>query len=245
MQRNQFKGRRIICFMFFTSILCSIVFGQAPKGSKVAAAKPKCSGGWSGTIKYTRTQTKSDNKTVERVSARGQDTRNWEMKYRYKALVAVLDRPDGTSDGKATIEHSFTSDETVDAVEKNSCDRGKTWRDMRGTSTSKTATIANAEGEEANVNVGVNSDGTYTVSVGLPQIRGKVSGETKSTFSGQCTPKEGKTLTMPESDTTVDGHSLTSNGKDKIDQWNPNQISGSFTQTWQDVTETITWNLEK
>jgi uncharacterized alpha/beta hydrolase family protein len=232
--------------MFFTSILCSNLFGQAPRRSKVAAtSKPKCSGGWSGTIKYTRTQSRSDSKTIERVSARGQDTRNWEMKYRYKALVAVLDKPDGTSDGKATIEHSMTSDETVDAVEKNSCDRGKTWRDMRGTSTSKTATVGNAEGEEANVNVGVNSDGTYTVSVGLPQIKGKVSGEQKSTFSGQCTPKEGKTLTMPESDTTIDGHSLTSTGKDKIDQSNPNQISGSFTQTFQDVRETITWNLEK
>jgi pimeloyl-ACP methyl ester carboxylesterase len=232
--------------MFFTSILCSAVFGQGPKGNKVAASsKPKCSGGWTGTIKYTRTQAKSDTKIVDRVSGRGKDVRNWEMRYRYKALVAVLDNPNGTSDGKATIDHSFTSDEKVDAIEKNSCDRGKTWQDMRGTSTSKTETTGNSEGESANVNVGVNSDGTYTVSVGLPQIKGKVSGEQKSTFSGQCTPKEGKTLTMPESDTTIDGHSLTSSGKDKIDQSNPNNISGSFTQTWQDVSETITWNLEK
>ncbi|MFL6466950.1 MAG: esterase/lipase family protein [Pyrinomonadaceae bacterium] len=245
MKRNRFRGRRILCVMFFTSLMSSMVFGQAPRGSKTAANSPKCSGGWSGTIRYTRTQSKTDDKTVDRVSARGKDTRHWEMRYRYKALVAVLDRPDGSSDGKATIEHSMTSDETVEAVEKNSCDRGKTWRDMRGTSTSKTETVGNAEGESANVNVGVNQDGTYTVSVALPQIKGKVKGEQKSSYSGQCTPKDGKTLTMPESDTTLDGNSLTSNGKDRIDASNPNKLSGSFSQTWQDVTETITWNLEK
>jgi len=34
----------------------------------------------------------------------------------------------------------------------------------------------NAGGLEANVNVGVNADDTYTVSVGVPQINGKVTG---------------------------------------------------------------------
>src|SRR5215213_8548427 len=213
MKRNRFEGQRIVCVMFFASILCSMVFGQAPKGGKVAstkAAAPKCSGGWTGTIKYTRTQSKTDTRIVDRVSGRGKDVRNWEMRYRYKALVAVLDNPNGTSDGKATIEHSFTSDEKVDAIEKNSCDRGKTWKDMRGTTTSKTGTTGNAEGESANANVGMNADGTYTVSVALPQIKGKTKGEQTSTYSGQCVPKEGKTLTMPETETSIDGNSLTS-----------------------------------
>jgi uncharacterized alpha/beta hydrolase family protein len=248
MKRNRFKGRRFICALFFTSIVCSMVFGQATKGGKVAANKPaaaKCSGGWTGTIKYSRTQSKSDTKIVDRVSARGKDVRNWEMRYRYKALVAVLDNPSGTSDGKATIEHSFTSDDKVDAIEKNSCDRGKTWQDMRGSTTSKTETTGTAEGESANVNVGMNADGSYTLSVALPQIKGKTKGETKSTYSGQCVPKEGKTLTMPETETSIDGNSLTSDGKDKIDPSNPNRLSGSYSRTFQDVSETITWNLEK
>src|SRR5688572_32402117 len=99
MKRNEYIGRRIICVMFFTSILSSVfsVHAQALKGTKVAANKPaagtKCSGGWSGTVKYTRTQSKTDDKKVDRVSGRGHDTRYWEMKYRYKAMVAVLDEP--------------------------------------------------------------------------------------------------------------------------------------------------------
>ena len=70
------------------------------------------------------------------------------MKYDYKARVAVVESSElnGSSLGKATISHSFSSKEKIDAVEKNSCDRGKTWRDMRGTSTSITET--SGEGRE-------------------------------------------------------------------------------------------------
>lgn len=238
----------IVLIVYMLMFLASIVSTPMPGfGQKAKSATPtaKCSGGWSGTVKYTRTQSLSDTKTEDRVSARGKDTTRTEMKYKYKALVAVLDRPDGSTDGRATIEHAFSSEENTEAVEKNSCDRGKTWRDMKGSFKSKTITTANAEGEQANVHVGVNQDGTYTVSVGTQTIRGKVKGEQTSSFSGQCTAKEGKTLTLPETETGVDGNSLTSDGKDKVDSSNPNQISGSYSRTWQNVTETITWNLEK
>jgi pimeloyl-ACP methyl ester carboxylesterase len=224
---------------------------QAPRGNKVAANKPaaapKCTGGWTGSVKYTRTQGMSDNKTEKRVSGRGQDTRRWEMKYKYSAVVGVTEDPSrpGSSDGKATINHSFTSDETIDAVESNSCDRGKTWKDMRGTSTSKTETTATASEVDARVSVGVNNDGTYSVSVGVPQIKGKTTGEQRSTYSGQCVPKEGKTLTMPATETSVDGNSLTSDGSHRVDPNDPNKLSGSYSTTWQNVTETISWNLQK
>jgi pimeloyl-ACP methyl ester carboxylesterase len=209
-------------------------------------AAPKCSGAWTGTITYTRQQSQSDNKTIQRVSGRGQDTRNWEMKYDYKASIAVVESPakDGTSIGRATISHNFTSNETVDAVEKNSCDRGKSWQDMKGTSKSNTTTSGTAT-VEANVNVGVNSDGTYSVSVGLPQIPGTTTGSQSSSFSGQCTPKEGKTFNLPTTPTTIDGNSLTSDGTTRVDPGNPNKISGSYSKTWQNVTETITWSLQK
>ena len=214
--------------------------------NKTAASAPKCSGAWTGTIRYSRTQSKSDSKTVERVSGRGQDTRNWDMKYDYNARVAVVEAPekDGSSLGKATIEHSFTSIETVDAVEKNSCDRGKTWRDMRGRSKSESKASSSATAD-ANVTIGVNSDGTYTVSVALPQIKGQLSGSQSSEFSGQCTPKEGSSITMPPTETTVDGNSLTSDGKNRIDPNDPNRLSGNYTYTWQGVTESISWNLQK
>lgn len=214
--------------------------------NKTATNAPKCSGAWTGTIRYSRTQSKSDSKTVERVSGRGRDTRDWEMKYDYNARVAVVEAPekDGSSLGKASIEHSFTSIETVDAIEKNSCDRGKTWRDMRGRSKSESKASASATAD-AIVTIGVNSDGTYTVSVGLPQIKGQLSGSQSSEFSGQCTRKEGSSTTMPPTETTIDGNSLTSDGRNRIDPNDPNRLSGSYTITWQDVTETISWNLQK
>ena len=212
--------------------------------SRTAAAK--CSGAWTGTIRYTRAQSMSDSKTVDRVSGRGRDTTRSEMQYQYTANVGVVGSPDGgsSSRGRASISHRFTATETTNAVEKNSCDRGKTWRDMHGTFTSQTQTSASQQ-TEANVSVGVNADGTYAVSVGLPQIQGETTGLQTSSFSGQCTPKEGKTLTMPSTPTTVDGNSLTTDGTHRINPSDPNRISGSYTRTWQNVTETISWNLQK
>lgn len=226
------------------------VLGQTRRPGKVAAnraSRPaKCSGAWTGTIRYSRIQSRSDNKTVERVSGRGKDTRDWQMKYDYQAQIAVIESPegDGTSIGKATITHNFTSTETIDAVEKNSCDRGKTWRDMRGSSKSSTQTTGAAT-VDASVTVGVNSDGTYSVGVGLPQIKGQITGAESSSFSGQCTPKEGRSNSLPPTETTIDGNSLSSDGSDRINVDSPNRISGSFTRTTLDITETITWNLQK
>jgi Predicted acetyltransferases and hydrolases with the alpha/beta hydrolase fold len=220
--------------------------GQTAGANQSKTSAPKCSGAWTGTITYTRVQSMSDNKTTQRVSGRGHDTRNWQMNYNYKAQVAVVEAPekDGRSIGKATINHSFNSTEKISSVEKNSCDQGKTWRDMRGESLSITETTASGTGE-ARVHIGVNSDGTYTVSVGIPSITGKTSGSQSYSYSGQCTPKEGKNLTMPATDTRVDGNAITTDGTHRINPSDPNRLSGSYTQTWQNVTETITWNLQK
>ena len=211
-----------------------------------AATATKCSGAWTGTVTYKRTQSLTNNKIVDRVSGRGQDQTNFEMKYDYNARVAVVESPErnGSSSGRGTVTHSMTSSEVVKATEKNSCDRGKTWQTMTGTSISKTET-SGSEQVEANVGIGVNADGTYTVSVGLPQIQGRMSGSQSSTYSGQCTPKEGKNLTMPPSPTSIDGNSLSSDGTHRVDPNDPNRLSGTFTRTWQNVTETITWNLQK
>ena len=249
-QNHYFK--KFYCLILVFNILISPAFAQAKRaGQTVSANQPKqtaqkCSGAWTGTITYTRTQSMSDNKTVERVSGRGKDTTDWQMKYDYKASVSVIESPEknGSSVARANINHSFSSIEKNSAVEKNSCDRGKTWKDMRGESTSKTETTATGT-ETANVSVGVNTDGTYSVSVGIPPIKGKTTGAQTSSYSGQCTPKEGKNLTMPPTETTVDGNSLTSDGTHRINPSDPNRISGSSSKTWQNVTETITWNLQK
>ncbi|MBX3290463.1 MAG: alpha/beta hydrolase [Acidobacteria bacterium] len=225
------------------------LFAQAKGGGTVAASRKgsaptKCSGAWTGTVTYKRTQSMTNNKTVDRVSGRGQDTTNFEMNYNYSARVSVMEDPQGGSLGRAKVSHSMVSTEKVHAVEKNSCDRGKTWRDMTGTSTSRTE-VAGEATVDANVSIGVNADGTYSVSVGIPQIKGTVSGEQTSSFSGQCTSKEGKNLSTPATPTSIDGNSLISPGTDRINPADPNRISGSYTSTWQNVTETITWSLEK
>jgi hypothetical protein len=220
---------------------------QTAAASQPKPAAQKCSGAWTGRITYTRTQSNSDSKTVERVSGRGQDTRDWRMEYDYKAVVAVIESPEknNSSVGKANVNHKLSSTEKSTAKEKNSCDRGKTWREMSGTFTSKTEVSGDASGLDANVNVGVNTDGTYTVSVGVPPIQGKTTGSQNSSFSGQCTPKDGKNLTLPPTDTTIDGNASTSDGTHRINESDPNRISGSSSKTWQNVTETIDWNLQK
>lgn len=209
-------------------------------------AAVKCSGAWSGTITYTRTQSTTSHKTEQRVSGRGEDKTDFEMGYSYKATVAVTESPErnGSSVGKASITMSMTSTETVVGKEKNSCDRGKSWQEMTGTSTSRTETSGTGK-ENANVSVGVNSDGTYSVGVGIPPIRGKVAGSQESAFSGQCTAKEGKTTNLPPTETSIDGNSLSSDGADKMDPKDQNKLSGSYSKTWLGVTETITWNLRK
>jgi len=233
------------------ALLLCLTAAAVPAQTRRAAAQTKraaaCTGAWTGVVSYSRTQSQTDNKTVPRVSGRGEDVRNWEMRYDYRATVAVLEAPErnGSSAGRASVRHDFSSVETNTARERNSCDRGKTWQEMSGKFTSKTETHSAASGLEANVSVGVNTDGTYTVSVAVPQIKGTTTGEQTSSFSGQCAPKEGKTLTLPPTETTVDGNSLTSDGSHRLDPAEPNRLSGSYTHTWQNVTETITWNLQR
>jgi pimeloyl-ACP methyl ester carboxylesterase len=220
---------------------------QQVSGNQPSKSAPKCSGAWTGNVTYTRTQTMTDSKTEKRVSTRGEDKRDWEMRYNYKASVAVLESPEknGSNQGKARIEHRFSSVDKTVAREENSCDRGKTFQVMTGNFLTKTETTGNATNAEANVNVGVNADGTYTVSVGLPQIQGQTTGKETSSFAGQCQPKKGKDLTMPETPTSIDGNSLTSDGTHRVNPQDPYRLSGSYSKTWENVTETISWNLEK
>jgi pimeloyl-ACP methyl ester carboxylesterase len=238
---------RFLIFFFMGGLLAGSSPALAQATKKTNGSASGSSEAWTGVVTYTRTQSQSDSKTVERVSGRGKDTRNWEMKYDYKATVGVVEAPEknGSSVGKASITHTFTSKETSIAVEKNSCDRGKTWQDMTGTFVSET-NISGQGKEEANVHIGVNSDGTYSVSVGLPEIKGTVSGSQSSAFSGQCTPKKGKNLTLEPTPTTIQGQSLTSDGTARLDPNDPNRLAGSYSLPIPGgVVETISWNLQK
>jgi pimeloyl-ACP methyl ester carboxylesterase len=238
--------RKLFISLLIISVLSNSLFAQKTASTKKAAA-PKCSGAWTGTVTYTRTQSANNDKTVERVSGRGKDTTHFEMSYNYTAQAVIAESPamDGTSIAKATVNHTMTSKETVHGVESNSCDRGKSWKEMSGTSTSTSSTTGDGR-VEANFNVGMNSDGTYSVSIGVPEIQGKVTGSQSSTFSGQCTAKEGKSSSLPATPISLDGHSLTSDGTTRVDPGNPDHISGSYSlKTPGDVTETITWSLKR
>src|SRR5690349_6928308 len=105
---------RFFIFLFVGVLLGGASAALAQTSKKTSAPAGGQSEAWTGVVTYTRTQSQSDNKTVERVSGRGKDTRNWEMKYDYKATVGVVEAPEknGSSIGKASITHNFTSTET-------------------------------------------------------------------------------------------------------------------------------------
>lgn len=229
-------------------LLIGMLSAHAPAHSQAAPPKGQVcqSSAWTGTVTYSRTQTLTDSKTVKRVSGRGEDTKDFQMTYDYQALVAVVeDSPRrGSSTGKATVDHKKTLKETSVAKETNSCDRGKSWQEMTGTFTTESTTTGTGK-DVANVTVAVSDNGTYRVGVSAPRINGITTGSQKSSFSGQCTPKEGKTTSFPAMESPVDGGSLTSNGSHRVDPANPTHLSGSYAETNLGVTERIAWNLEK
>ena len=236
---------------FLLPLLICLVFNAVLPAAAQSAKKAAPAGGakssaWTGTVSYTRTQSLSESKTEDRISGRGKDTRNFSLKYDYKATVGVVEDPQrrGSSIGKANITHSFAATDTTLAVEKNSCDRGKTWQEMTGKFVSE-STVSGTGKEQANVHIGINTDGTYSVSVALPPIQGMASSTQTATYSGQCTPKEGKNLTGGPTPTTIDGNSLTSDGSHRLNPEEPNRLSGSYSSSFAGVTETISWSLQK
>ncbi len=62
--------KQLLITLLITSVLTnSAVFAQkAAVAKNKAASAPKCSGAWTGTVNYTRTQALTDDKTVQRVS---------------------------------------------------------------------------------------------------------------------------------------------------------------------------------
>ncbi|HMS41173.1 MAG TPA: alpha/beta hydrolase [Pyrinomonadaceae bacterium] len=248
MQRGFNFYRQFIALIILLSLSIS-TFAQVKKPTSGGQAKAPatCSGAWTGNITYSKTISMADSKTVERVSNRGKDEKKFEMNYRYKASVAVLEdkTTPGSNIGKAFIEHRFTSVDQTSAEERNSCDQGKTWKVMKGEFESKTEIRGQASGQPAITYVAVNSDGSYSVGISLQPIQGVAKGEEKSSYSGQCQPKEGKNVTMPDTPTNIEGNRMNTNGSHRIDPKDPNKLSGSWSQTLGNSTETITWNLQK
>lgn len=244
MQRGFIFIKQFITLTIIFSLSSSIIFGQK-KPVQTKSTAQKCSGVWTGKVKYTRTQTNTENKTTPRVSMMGEDSTAREFKYEYKANTIVAES-NGSTRSKAIIDSKLTSTETTSSKEKVSCDRGKTWQTQTGNFKSETKLSGKSDNADANVTVGVNNDGTYNVSVALPQIRGTVEGSYTSTFGGQCKEKKGVNEKSPATEKSLDGNSLISNGSHRIDPKNPNRLSGSYTQKGvAGMEETISWKLQR
>ena len=212
----------------------------------LAAQAAQCSSGWAGTIQYSRNQSNSNAKTEQRVTGKGTETTNWSMTYDYVAQVSV--RPAAEADdsiGKATISLTSVSTETKSAQDRYICPHERTPRAMSGSFISKTETRGNGAGLEADVHVGLDSDGTYRVSVGLPDIQGTVSGSNSSSYSGQCTPKQGVNQSIADVPTTITGYTFSSSGQDRVLTSDPDRLSGSYSASAYGVTETLKWNLRR
>lgn len=242
--------KRFVALAIILSFSVS-VFPQAKKPLGAKPAKPtaqKCSGAWVGTVKYTRTQTNTENKTTPRASMMGEDSTSREFEYKYKARVVVAESPqkDGSTRATATIKSKLSNEETTTSKEKVSCDRGKSWKTQSGEFKSESTLEGDSDGSGARVQVGINNDGTYNVSVAMDRFRGKKTGSYTANFSGQCTQKKNINETMPEGEADIQGNSMISDGSHRFDGKDPNIISGSYTQAGvAGMEETISWKLRR
>lgn len=207
----------------------------------------ECEGsGWTGSITYTRKQTATNNKTVQRVSGRGVDITSWEMQDVYFALISVTESAEqkGAFVGRAAISSAANSTEKRTSNEMNLCSGKKERQEMRGEFSVVSRTSGSTGNVEVSVGISTNSDGTYRISMKTPAIKGTASGSSSSSYSGQCYPKEGKNTSSPPSEISIGGQSF---GTDLqlMDPSDPNHLSGSYSETSFGVTYTIIWDLRK
>jgi hypothetical protein len=199
----------------------------------------ECTGAWTGTVSFVKTFNRDENKVTPRVSGRGENRIKTESDWTYKADIQV-----GGKNAQAAIDFNDTFNETRDAFESNSCDRGKTWRDM--SCSIKTQSYRTATGNaDASVQIGVNhQNGTFSISGGTAPITGKTGGEETGKCSNQCVPKIIKPKTFQPSTVEIEGQSF----RIPEQQFEPNSntISGSYTSpTELGWTLIVTWSLQK
>jgi pimeloyl-ACP methyl ester carboxylesterase len=224
----------------------SITLALMLAGAAGPVAAAQCTRGWTGTVQYSRSQANSSNKTVDRISGKGKDTTNWSMTYDYGAQIAVREGPDPDSSlGKANVSLTSVSTETKSSNDQQICPHTTTPRAVSGSFITKSETRASASGLEADVDVSMDSDGTYSVGIRLPEVRGIVSGSNSSSFSGQCTPKQGVNQSLADTPTTIDPVRFSSSRENRVQPSSPDRLTGSHTVSEYGVTETLRWNLRR
>lgn len=212
----------------------------------MATAATQCTAGWAGTVEYSRHQASSDSKTVKRVSGKGTETTNTSTNDEYVAHIAVRPAPDGKySLGLANINLSVTATETIDSNDQMICPHERTVRQMSGQFVSKSQRRGNASGLEAGVDITTDNDGTYSVSVRLPEFQGTASGSNSASFSGQCKSKGATNRKIADMPTTIDAQRFSSSGEDRMQPSDPNRLTGAHSVTSYGVTESLRWNLRR
>ncbi|OGT54943.1 MAG: hypothetical protein A3E01_11720 [Gammaproteobacteria bacterium RIFCSPHIGHO2_12_FULL_63_22] len=211
-----------------------------------AAAAAQCTAGWAGTVEYSRHQASSDAKTVKRVSGKGTETTNTSIDDQYVAQIAVRPASDGEySLGTANINLTATATETISSNDQMICPHERTMRQMSGQFVSKSERRGNASGLKAGVDITTDTEGTYTVSVRLPEFKGTASGSNSASFSGQCKPKQATNQKIADIPTTIDAMRFSSSGEDRMQPSDPNRLSGAHSVTSYGVTESLRWNLRR
>lgn len=211
-----------------------------------AAAAARCTAVWAGTVEYSRHQASSDSKTVKRVSGKGTETTNASINDEYVAQIAVRPAPDGEySLGTANINLRATATETISSNDQMICPHERAMRQMSGQFVSKSQRSGNASGLEAGVDITTDNDGTYSVSIRLPEFQGTASGSNSASFSGQCKPREATNQKIADMPTTIDAMRFSSSGEDRMQPSDPNRLTGAYSVTSYGVTESLRWNLRR
>ena len=81
-----------IIFSLSSSLFAQTKPAEANTAKNTKPTAQKCSGVWTGSVKYTLTQTNNESKTEPRfLGTVGEDTKRTELKYEYKANVVVAE----------------------------------------------------------------------------------------------------------------------------------------------------------
>ena len=211
---------------------------------------PKCNGGWSGFVTFTKTLNESTDRTNKNIT--GGTTRHVNSRdYKYSGRITV----DGSnpSQTQTRSQLSFTDDEKnfKRTVQQDTCFYDKKgMRDQWGETTDNQITSGFGEGAATfwlNVNESV---GTYRFSFRFPEGKGTYNREVKIRRGGWCQPKNNE----PEDKSAASPVKIDVEGAEiddqKMDPKNPGVISGS--KSWDTSSAsvksfkyTVTWSFRR
>jgi hypothetical protein len=224
----------IICLNVISTVAMP-VFAQKKPGTaaaKAPAAKKGCSGGWSGSVSYTRAlydEYHSDEPLMGRLDKERNRIKHdqvRQVKYEGKALV------DGTNPTEAVVSTRATfKDDDKQRFHQKEFDTCHAFNDEHFFITegrTDTLTEGTVQGPARSFNLYVNEAlGTYNFSLKFPKGTGKYSREHHTKRSGFCQAKNNLPIDQSESrDVPIDEESFSVDDR-KVDPKNPDILEGT------------------